>query len=174
MTAVPEMTVTAARPSPAPSARPSPVPGSRAAQTDPRWTAVCAALCALRERRRHALRIVDADCGCGTMLVAAAREARALGFTAVEARGIDGAPALIGRARAAAARFRDPAVGLVFEVGDMVDALADEAAVPADIVLWHGDGAEGTRPQLLAALAAAGDRIIGDRAAPEIRERSAA
>ena len=54
--------------------------------------------------------------------------AKALGFTAIEGRGIDGSPAMIGRARVAAARLHEPAIGLTFEVADMIEALADEGA----------------------------------------------
>ena len=79
-----------------------------------------------------------------------------------EGRGIDGSPAMIRRARAAAARLHDPAIGLVFEATDMIDALASEADFPADIVLWHGSRAGDDRPGVQASLAAAGDRVIGD------------
>lgn len=50
---------------------------------DPRWPALAAALAALRETRRCSVRIVDADCGRGTMLLCAARHARALGFGSI-------------------------------------------------------------------------------------------
>ncbi|WP_294236203.1 SAM-dependent methyltransferase [uncultured Sphingomonas sp.] len=123
---------------------------------DPRWPAVEAALCSLRERRRRAVRIVDADCGAGGFLIAVAERARAMGFTAIEGRGIGGSPALIGRARAAALRHRDAGMGLVFERADPVDALASEREFPADIVMCHRHGG------LAPALAAAGTSVIGD------------
>ncbi|MBB4617274.1 SAM-dependent methyltransferase [Sphingomonas abaci] len=154
--AVSELTATATRP-PALT-----MPGSRSAMADPRWTPVCTALGRLRADRRRAVRIVDADCGCGTLLIAALRHARAIGFTAVEGRGIDGSPARIGRARAAAARLHDRTIGIVFEVGDPIDALASEAEVPADIVLWHGGGTVDERAGTSARLAAAGDVVIDD------------
>ena len=91
----------------------------------------------LREAGRHSVRIVDLDCGAGCLLIHAARHARALGFTAVEGRGIDGVPQLIGRARAAAARLHEPAIGLSFGVDDVGIALEQEAEFPADIVLWR-------------------------------------
>ncbi|WP_341209161.1 SAM-dependent methyltransferase [uncultured Sphingomonas sp.] len=156
-----------------PSARPSTLPGSRTAHNDIRWAHICTALAALRARRRHAVRIVDADCACGTLLIEAVRHARALGFTAIEGHGIDGSPAMIGRARAAAARLHDPAIGLTFEVTDMIEALAGEADVPADIVLWRGSGASHDRPDLREGLAKAGDLVIDDRDFSRDRARAA-
>ncbi len=154
--------VTAERPSSTSPVRASLIPGSRAAYNDTRWTDICTALNALRERRHHAVRIVDADCACGALLIEAVRHARTLGFTAIEGRGIDGSPAMIGRARAAAGRLHEPAIGLTFEVTDMIEALAGEADFPADIVLWHGGRAGDDRPGLRANLAKAGDVVIGD------------
>jgi hypothetical protein len=132
---------------------------SRAARHDPRWPLIQSALVALAEQKRRAVRIVDADCACGTFLIEAAREARALGFVAIECRGIDGSPALIGRARAASARLHDHAIGLVFDCVDMVAGLAEEFDLRADIVLYHRIG---DRPELAATLQAAGDRVISD------------
>jgi len=105
--------------------------------SDDRWPAIVAALTRLKAGGRHSVRIVDADCGTGTTLLHAALRARGLGFTAVEARGIDGAPAPISSARVAAAAFRDPAIGIAFDVADLVTALADEIDLPADILLWR-------------------------------------
>lgn len=104
---------------------------------DPRWPAVEAALGALRERNRCAVRIVDADCGAGGFLIAVAEQARAMGFTAIEGRGLGGSPAMIGRARAAARRHRHAAMGLVFERSDPIAALAEERDFPADILVCH-------------------------------------
>lgn len=104
---------------------------------DARWPHVAAALAALRADKRRSVRIVDAECGAGTLLLYAVRFARALGFTAIEARGVAAAPALIGRARAAAATLDDPAIGITFEQG-APGAVQDEIAFPADIVVWHG------------------------------------
>ena len=136
-------------------------PSSRTAAHDPRWPVLAAVLQELHDQKRYAVRIVDADCGAGCLLLHAVRHARALGFTAIEGRGIDGSPALIGRARAAAARVRDPAIGVVFEMGDMVEALRDEHDLPADIVLWH-PGAGDLHHDVSEALRRAGDRVIGD------------
>jgi len=155
--------VTADHPSSTPAVTASTILGSRAAHNDPRWTDICTAIAALREQGRHSVRIVDADCGCGTLLIEAARHARALGFKAIEGRGIDGSPAMIGRARAAAGRLHEPAIGLTFEMADMIEALASETDFPADIVLWHGARAEDHRQGVQAALAKAGNLIIDDR-----------
>ena len=165
--------VTAERPSSTSPVRPSIIPGSRAAHNDTRWADICTALAALRTRRRHAVRIVDADCACGTLLIEAVRHARALGFTAIEGRGIDGSPAMIGRARAAAARLHEPAIGLTFEVTDMIKALAIEADFPADIVLWHGGRAGDDRQGLRSSLAKAGDVVIGDHGLSSRQARAA-
>ena len=157
---------TAARIAPAPrrmTAPPAPI--RRAVRADPRWGAIVAALQALRDRHRHAVRIVDADCACGTLLIEVARHARALGFTAIEGRGIDGSPALIGRARAAAARLRDPAIGLTFDMVDLRTALTQEAEAPADLLLWQGDrSADGTGMAPL--VAAAANHVIADTGRP--------
>ncbi|SOB88262.1 hypothetical protein SAMN06297144_3410 [Sphingomonas guangdongensis] len=134
----------------------------RSVRSDPRWPEITATLATLRDRRRHAIRIVDADCGRGALLIAVARYARTLGFTAIEGRGIDGSPALIGAARTAAARLHDPAIGLSFECADLLTALSAEAELPADIVLWNGSVHAGHRSDIAAALAGSGDRVIGD------------
>jgi len=165
--------VTADRPSSMPVVTPSTILGSRTAHNDPRWTDICAALAGLREHGRYSIRIVDADCGCGTLLIEAVRHARALGYTAIEGRGIDGSPAMIGRARAAAGRLHEPAIGLTFDMTDMIEALASEANFPADIVLWHGDRVEDDRPAVWASLAKAGNFIIGDPDISSDRVRAA-
>lgn len=136
--------------------------GSRAAAHDPRWPAIAAALMALRDRRRRAIRIVDAECGAGCLLLHTLRHARALGFTAIEGRGIGGSPALIGRARANAGRLADPAIGVVFEVADLVAALREERDFPADIVIWHGTTRGEVRAEVMDAVACAGRTLIGD------------
>jgi 2-polyprenyl-3-methyl-5-hydroxy-6-metoxy-1,4-benzoquinol methylase len=130
-------------------AAPAPPP-RRSPRSDARWPRIAATLDGLRLRHRRAVRILDADCGCGTLLIEAAHYARSIGFTAIEVRGIDGAPALIGRAKAAALRHADPAIGYRFDCANMDEALGEEDAFPADIVLCH------------AALAGAGDVVIAD------------
>ncbi|MCT8001556.1 SAM-dependent methyltransferase [Sphingomonas sanguinis] len=124
---------------------------------DPRWSRIVDALSHLRAHRRHAVRIIDADCAGGALLIAATRQARSLGFTAIEGLGIDPSPQAIGRARAAARRLGDPAIGLDFQRAEGVQALAKEADFPADILLCHATS-------IPAALAAAGDLVIGDQA----------
>ena len=105
---------------------------------DDRWPAVAAALAGLRTAKRCSVRIVDADCGAGTLLLCAVRHARALGFTAIEARGVDDVPKLVDKACKAAAVVHDPAIGITFETGDLVRALCEETEFPADIIVWHG------------------------------------
>ncbi len=128
--------------------------------TDDRWPAIAAAIARLRERGRRSIRIVDCDCGAGETLLCAARYARSLGFTAVEARGVDGAAALVARACSRASRVHDSAIGVTFERCDPVSALRDEADFPADIVLWRS--ARAKRQDMLDAVADAADIAIGD------------
>lgn len=105
---------------------------------DERWPEVVSALTSLRARNRRSIRIVDADCGAGILLLCAVRLARYLGFTAIEARGIGDTPALVERARTAAGEIADPAIGITFERADLLGALDSEDEFPADIVVWHG------------------------------------
>ncbi len=135
--------------------------GSEAAVHDPRWPRIEAALLALRSSGRHAVRIVDADCGAGTLLLHALGHARQLGFTAVEGHGINRSSLLIGLARSAARRAADPALGVDFEVADIVAALRDEQDLPADIVICH-DVARDQRPEAARAVRNAGRIVIAD------------
>lgn len=109
------------------------------AEADRRWPMILRKLAALRKRNRRSIRIVDANCGAGELLKLAVTRARVLGFTAIEGRGIDSDPLLIARAKASAAGS-DPAIGLIFEVGDPREALREEAEFPADLVLYAGQG----------------------------------
>jgi hypothetical protein len=136
---------------------------SSTALHDPRWSKVQAALSSLRARGRHAVRVVDAQCGAGSLLLHALHHARALGFTAIEGHGADGSPALIGRARAAANRCVDPAIGTQFDVSDIITALRGEHDLPADIVICHGSAAR-NRPDVDVALHRAGRIIVDDDA----------
>lgn len=140
----------------------APVPSSRGARHDPRWPAIADALELLRSRGRFSVRIVDVDCGAGSLLLHALQHARALGFSAIEGRGIDGSPALIGRAKAAALRQQDLAIGVVFEVADMAASLRAEQEFPADILLWHGSRTDDQVADVAEALRLAGDVVIGD------------
>lgn len=138
MTNLAEHSIAALRP-PVPAPAPPVLPALPACD-DERWPALAQALSALRAMRRRSVRIVDVGCGSGALLVCAACHARALGFTAIEGHGIDPAPGAIARAQEAAEALDDPAIGLVFEAGDPIAALADEAAFPADILVVHGAG----------------------------------
>lgn len=154
-----DIAVHAARGRPVRDAGPSPFLRS---SVDPRWPVVAAALHHLCLTRRRSLRIVDVACGNGRLLIHAARHARALGFTGIEARGIDIAPSLIASAQVGALRVRDPAIGLVFETCDLLTALEEEAGFPADILLWSGDG-DTSRP-MAAAIAAAANIVVSGSA----------
>ncbi len=81
---------------------------------------------------------------------------------------------MIGRARAAAVRLHEPAIGLTFELADMAQALAQEADFPADIVLFHDRHGEGDQSGLAGLLAAAGDLVIGDPVSAAVTRRQAA
>lgn len=128
---------------------------------DRRWPAMLRKLKGLRKRGRRSIRILDADCGAGELLIQAVRRARELGFVAIEGRGIDSDPRLIARARQAAARQTDPAIGLVFEEGDMTHAMREETGFPVDLLLCPSSGESECE---LAGLAhAAGETVLWDR-----------
>lgn len=138
------------------------------AEKDRRWLAMLRKLKGLRKRGRRSIRIVDADCGAGELLIHAVRRAREMGFVAIEGRGIDADPRLIASARRAAHRQSDPCIGLVFERGDPDKVMREEAEYPADLLLCPAPDAA-TRE--LAALAwTAADTVLWDRRAK--RERS--
>lgn len=140
------------------------------AEKDRRWPAMLRKLKGLRKRGRRSIRIVDADCGAGELLMHAVRRARELGFVAIEGRGIDADPRLIASARRAAAQQGDPAIGLVFEQDDMDNVLREEAEYPADLLLCP---ASDTATRERAALArTAADTVLWDRKAKQERERS--
>lgn len=107
-----------------------------AAKEDRRWPVIARKLAALRARGRRSIRLVDANCGDGELLIVAAQYARTLGFVAIEAHGVDSNATLIAHAQAAACFINDPAIGFDFTLGDAQAALRDEAAFPADIVLY--------------------------------------
>ncbi|OAN57618.1 hypothetical protein [Sphingomonas sp. TDK1] len=108
----------------------------RCAIQDLRWPAVLERLETLREQGRRSVRIVDAACGSGSLLLAAVRRARALGFLAIEARGVERDAALLARARSAAATLSDPAIDLHFDLGTPEPAMREETMFPADILLY--------------------------------------
>lgn len=87
-------------------------------------------LSALRKAGRRSVFIVDNKCGDGSLLMRAAKRARALGFVAIDAKGFDRSTERIALARAAALAWRDPAVGLGFfvrETGSPLPVQEDEA-----------------------------------------------
>lgn len=111
----------------------------RAAMQDLRWPIVAARLQEMREEGRRSIRIVDAACGTASLLLLAIRTARALGFVAIEARGVDRDGVLLAQARRVAASIDDPAIDLRFYVGTAAAAMRDEIAFPADILLYAAD-----------------------------------
>lgn len=106
----------------------------------------------LRLRGRHALRIVDLGCGTGGWLIATAKRARDLGFTAIEGRGVDRDPDAIERAWAAALVRRDPAVGLTFEIGSIARAVDEESEERCDLILCLDRGLDDVDPGAVAGL----------------------
>ena len=80
---------------------------------------------------------------------------------------------MIGRARAAATQLHEPAIGLTFELANMVQALTREADFPADIVLSHDRHGKGNQPGIGGLLAAAGDLVIGDPVSAVTRRQAA-
>lgn len=131
------------------------------AEKDRRWPAMLRKLKGLRKRGRRSVRIVDVDCGAGELLLHAVRRARAMGFLAIEGRGIDADPRLIASARRAASGETDPAIGLVFEQGDKDKVMREEAEYPVDLLLCSASDAEARELGVLAQ--AAGNTVLWDR-----------
>ncbi len=141
---------------PAPSAQ-------NRAEKDRRWPAMLRKLKGLHKRGRRSIRIVDADCGAGELLLHAVRRAREMGFLAIEGRGIDADPSLVASARRAAARQTDPAIGLVFEQAEKDRVMREEAEYPADLLLCSATDAEARELAALARIAA--NTVLWDRTA---------
>jgi len=140
------------------------------AEKDRRWPAMLRKLKGLRKRGRRSIRIVDADCGAGELLIHAARRAREMGFVAIEGRGIDADPRLIASALRAAERQGDPAIGLVFEQGDADKVMREEAEYPADLLLCPASDTDTRERAALARTAA--DTVLWDRKTKQERGRS--
>ena len=140
------------------------------AEADRRWPMIVRKLVALRRRHRFSIRIVDTDCGDGALLIETARRARALGFVAIEARGIDPDPARIATARRDAVAASDPAIGFTFEAGDPGAALREEADFPADLLFYEGQ--EG-RADAISAMAIAAGRTVLRRTGAGAARRAA-
>ncbi|WP_375403106.1 SAM-dependent methyltransferase [uncultured Sphingomonas sp.] len=112
------------------------------------------ALARLRDEGRHAIRIVDIDCGTGRRLAGVVRLARAMGFTAIEARGCAASREAAHAAAAASARHPDAGVGWGFDAVDVAEALASEQAEgDADLIL-------APRPVAAALLGVSADLVI--------------
>lgn len=99
------------------------------------WLRLDLMLVRLWTEGRRAIRILDAGCGPGTWLLRIAIRARDLGFSAIDARGIDISPVMIDLARSRAGIGKDGHIGMSFEVGNIVNALDDEDDGSFDIVL---------------------------------------
>lgn len=99
------------------------------------WKRLDAMLIRLWTEGRRAIRILDAGCGPGTWLLRMAVRARDLGFSAIDGRGIDVAPAMVDLARSRLRYAYDPHIGLRFDIGDMIEALGEEDEGSYDIVL---------------------------------------
>lgn len=140
------------------------------AEKDRRWPAMLRKLKGLRKSGRRSIRIIDADCGAGELLIHAVRRAREMGFVAIEGRGIDADPRLIASALGAAARQSDPAIGLVFEQGDPDKVMREEAEYPADLLLCPASDTDTRERAALARTAA--NTVLWDRTTKEQREKS--
>lgn len=102
--------------------------------TDSFGAAIDAALRALRDRGRRAIRIVDLDSRSGKRLIRVAERARSFGFLSIEARGCARSRLAAQAARRVAALHKDHAIGWDFDVTEAGPALAEEED-GADIVL---------------------------------------
>jgi SAM-dependent methyltransferase len=87
------------------------------------WRRLDATLQRLAANNQRSLRLLDAGCGPGTWLRRTVLRARELGFTSIEAHGIDISPAMLALARETTAFIDDPAISIQLEEGDLTEAL---------------------------------------------------
>jgi hypothetical protein len=95
---------------------------------------VARALAQFRAQGHCAVRMLDLQCGDGLRLIHAAEHARALGFVAIEGRGVSCSPAAVRHARRQAEAATHPSTGLIFEVAEPIGALAAEHDGAADFI----------------------------------------
>lgn len=98
------------------------------------WSLLDEKLHALRSSGARSLRILDLGCGPGTWLCRVVTRASALGFTSIQARGMDIAEAQVRRARARSRRFTRDGIEFCFETGDICAKLP-EADSSVDLCL---------------------------------------
>jgi SAM-dependent methyltransferase len=90
------------------------------------WRRIDTTLKHMAAEHRRTLRLLDVGCGPGTWIRRVALRARALGFTTIEAHGIDLSPAMLALARTSAATLNDPAITITFTEGDITAGLGEE------------------------------------------------
>lgn len=88
----------------------------------------------LRLGGRRSIRMLDLGCGSGERLLHAAKHARALGFVAIEGRGVDLSPLRIRHARQQARVDAHPSTILQFDMAEAIQALAAEHDGAADLI----------------------------------------
>lgn len=132
--------------------------GSRHAPGDAR---IARALAEFRNHGHRAVRMLDLDCADGSRLLGAAETARALGFVAIEGRGVSLWTAGIRHARRQAEIDAHPSTSLVFEIAEPIAALASEHDGAADLIFLSEPMPYPCSP-LGAALARLGGRVLAN------------